>query len=48
MSLQRKVSRQKAYKEYKEKMKGVPEKYKTSFSDYWKKYTEERRWNRNV
>lgn len=37
MSLGRKIKRKNAYKQWKENMKGVPEKYKTSFSDYWKK-----------
>lgn len=36
MSLYRKIQRKKAYKNWKENMKGVPEKYKTSFSSYWK------------
>lgn len=36
MSLERKIKRKKAYKNWKENMKGVPDKYKTSFSDYWK------------
>ena len=36
MSLERKIKRKKVYKNWKENMKGVPEKYKTSFSDYWK------------
>ena len=36
MSLERKIKRKKAYRNLKENMKGVPDKYKTSFSDYWK------------
>lgn len=36
MSLERKIKRKKAYKNWKETMKGVSKKYKTSFSSYWK------------
>lgn len=36
MSLRREIKRKKAYKQWKENMKGVPDKYKTSFSNYWK------------
>ena len=36
MSLERKIKRKQAYKKWKENMKGVPDKYKTSFSNYWK------------
>lgn len=37
MSIKRKIKRKRAYEKYKETIKGVPDKYKTSFSDYWKK-----------
>ena len=36
MSLERKIKRKQAYKQWKENMKGVPDKYKTIFSSYWK------------
>lgn len=36
MSLERKIKRKKAYRNWKENMKGVPDKYKTLFNDYWK------------
>ncbi len=37
MSLQRKIKRKRAYQNWKENMKGIPDKYKTPFCDYWKK-----------